>query len=68
MYAMFKSLSSRDVDLWWVGGDSGLVSQGTLHAGEITSTNANEGDRFVITEKVNQNNVLSRFTLQPDKV
>ena len=67
MYVMMKSLSSRNLDLWFEDGSAEMDYQGPLRPGEITSTNAKEGDKFVLTES-GQRVQLMRFVLRKDQV
>jgi hypothetical protein len=65
---MFKSLSTRDVEMWYVDGSPEMVLVGVLHAGEITALNGRVGDEFVFTDSSDKENVLNHFTLRADKV
>jgi hypothetical protein len=62
----FKSLSSRTLDIWWDDGRDGL-SQGVLHPGGETTTNAFEDHVFYFTEKGNKANEVARVTITSNR-
>ena len=67
MSAKFRSLSSRDLQVWYDDGRGG-VEQAYLQPGKESTTNTYIGHSFFVTPENNKNEVLNRFTISADKV
>jgi hypothetical protein len=67
MGAKFKSLSNRMLDLWFDDGREGIY-EGHLRPGQVTTTNTYIGHKFFVTVHGKKSEVVSKFTIRPDKV
>ena len=67
MAAKFRSLSSRNLDIYYDDGGSG-VEQAHLRPGMISTLNTYEGHSFFVTPEKLKSKLLSRFTIAKDKV
>jgi len=67
MSAKFRSMSPRKVEMWYDDGGSGTES-GHLVLGQETTTNTYEGHVFYFTVAGHKDQVLARFTMNPNQV
>ena len=67
MSAKFRSLSGRNIQVFWDDGGSG-VEQAHLRPGMVTTTNTYEGHSFFATPEDDTSKILSRFTISKEKV
>ena len=67
MAAKFRSLSGRNIQVFWDDGADG-VEQAHLSPGMVTTTNTYEGHSFYATPEDDKYKVLNRFTITKEKV
>ena len=67
MAAKFRSLSGRNIQVYWDDGADG-VEQASLSPGMVTTTNTYEGHSFYATPADDKSKVLNRFTISKEKV
>ena len=67
MSAKFRSLSGRNIQVFWDDGGSG-VEQAHLRPGMVTTTNTYEGHSFFATPEDDTSKILNRFTISKEKV
>jgi hypothetical protein len=67
MSAKFRSLSGRNIQVFWDDGGEG-VEQAHLSPGMVTTTNTYEGHSFFATPEDDKSKVLNRFTISKEKV
>lgn len=69
LLAIFRSLSTRNLDLWYDDESGGEYSyQGSLIPGEVTSITAYEQNMFVVTPVDSPTEIISRIRILPNKV
>lgn len=68
MSAKFRSLSGRNLDVWYDNGTPQGTEQAKLNPGMMSTTNTYEGHSFFVTVQGNKSHVLSRFTITKEKV
>jgi len=66
--AKFRSLSSRNLDVWYDNGTPEGTEQAKLTPGMMTATSAYEGNSFFVTVQGNKSHVLNRFTITKERV
>lgn len=62
-----RSLSSRNVELWFNNGADG-IAQGHLHAGQETTACAYPGHRFFVTEVGHKDRRITEFFIHSTQV
>jgi hypothetical protein len=67
MAAKFRSLSGRNLQIYWDDGREG-VEQAFLSPGMISTLNTYEGHTFFATPEDDKTKVLNRFTISKEKV
>lgn len=65
--AIFRSLSSRVIDIWWEDGNGGL-EQGSLYPGQESTTNSYQGHVFFFTAHNNKSDEIARVLINPSQV
>ena len=58
----YRSMSSKDVNLWFENYRGGQ-SQGRLHPGQVTTSNAYQGHVFFATDIANKSREIARFNI-----
>jgi hypothetical protein len=64
---LYRSLSGRNVELWFNDGRDGIL-QGHLHQGQETTTCSYPGHRFFITESGHKDHRITEFLITQDRV
>ena len=67
MSFQFRSLSSRNLELWFNDGRDG-IQQGHLHMGQETTTCSYPGHRFFVTEAGHKETHVVDFLITSDRV
>ena len=68
MSAKFRSLSGRNLDVWYDNGTPEGTEQAKLTPGMMATTNTYEGHSFFVTVQGNKSHVLSRFSITKERV
>lgn len=68
MSAKFRSLSGRNLDVWYDNGTPEGTEQAKLKPGMMSTTNTYEGHSFFVTVQGNKSHVLSRFSITKERV
>jgi hypothetical protein len=67
VHAKFRSLSMRNLSMYWDDGKDGIY-KGILQPGQTTQSNSYSGHRFFFTDEKDKNNVIGMVTIDKDKI